>query len=347
MALLTEIIPKQNFEVVRDLIGAILAVEVSNQFALTGKAELNAKVYCERTIPFAYNNLPAINVMFSGGTYDLQTQQKTDGTYKYFIDCYTSAQTEGTLDGDKLALTRLHSLLGICRAILEAPVYKRLGLAAPSIERAFASGIDIAQPENDQDATSTVFGRLTFEVRVPETVELQKAVTLAGFDTAVSINVSSEGYYWTSDDSGDLPPPLCAGVLVLDSDGVSTFSVPSGGVGVCTTFTDVVVTDTDDTTSNVGNGGSFICTKQLDIFLKGLFAASEDTLNAITIDADNAGTYTSITDDGGSGAITLSKNGGAFAAFSSPLVLVIGNTFEVKRATTGAEGHFKISGTYV
>jgi hypothetical protein len=84
-----------------------------------------------------------------------------------------------------------------------------------------------------------------------------------------------------------------------------------------------------------------------DIFIKGLFKASSDTMETLTIDADSAGTYTSISDDGSSGSITLSKNGGAFAAFSSPLALVATDTLDVKRTVDTAAGFFKLTGTYV
>jgi hypothetical protein len=83
-----------------------------------------------------------------------------------------------------------------------------------------------------------------------------------------------------------------------------------------------------------------------DIFIKGLFKASSDTMETLTIDADSAGTYTSIADDGSSGTITLSKNGGAFAAFSSPLALVATDTLDVKRTVDTSAGFFKITGTY-
>ena len=82
-------------------------------------------------------------------------------------------------------------------------------------------------------------------------------------------------------------------------------------------------------------------------FINGIWQTADTDLPQLTIDADSAGTYTSITSDAPSGAITISKNGGAYAAFSSPLVLAIGNTIIVKRATAGALGYFKIIGTYV
>jgi hypothetical protein len=93
-------------------------------------------------------------------------------------------------------------------------------------------------------------------------------------------------------------------------------------------------------------GRTVTITLPKEVFIKGIFGSANDTMETLTIDADNAGTYTSITDDGGSGAITLSVNGGAFAAFSSPLVLVATDTLVVKRATTGSIGFYKLEGTY-
>jgi len=66
-----------------------------------------------------------------------------------------------------------------------------------------------------------------------------------------------------------------------------------------------------------------------------------------TVTADMAGTFTATTNDGSSGTITFSKNGGAFAAFSSPLVLATSDTIAVKRTISTALGWVKINGTYV
>jgi hypothetical protein len=65
-----------------------------------------------------------------------------------------------------------------------------------------------------------------------------------------------------------------------------------------------------------------------------------------TVTADMAGTFTATTNDGSSGTITFSKNGGSFVAFSSPLVLATSDTLAVKRTTSTALGWVKINGTY-
>lgn len=77
--------------------------------------------------------------------------------------------------------------------------------------------------------------------------------------------------------------------------------------------------------------------------IKGLFEQYLGTLSAITIDSDSAGTYLTTTNDGSSGTITFSKNGGAFAAFSSPLVLAVSDTLSIKRTTITTAGWVKLS----
>jgi hypothetical protein len=96
------------------------------------------------------------------------------------------------------------------------------------------------------------------------------------------------------------------------------------------------------------NGSAWIvptCAK--DVFIKFGFQTGSDTTGTLTIDADNAGTFTSTSDDGSSGTITYNVNGGGFAAFVNPTVLTIGNTIAAKRTITTGAGFAKISGTYV
>jgi len=163
--------------------------------------------------------------------------------------------------------------------------------------------------------------------------------------------------------------PTCADATVENSDATYTASVESGGVLVLPDQTievntvnegsipsvgtiEIDITDgtnpvTPDDVTISGRTITIEVPQPKDIFIKGLFAANNDTMETLTIDADSAGTYTSISDDGSSGSITLSKNGGAFAAFSSPLSLVATDTLDVKRTVDTAAGFFKLTGTYV
>jgi len=88
----------------------------------------------------------------------------------------------------------------------------------------------------------------------------------------------------------------------------------------------------------------YIKTQIQSTFIKGIFAAGSDTMQSITIDADNAGTYTSLTQDGSSGTITFTVNA---SPSTLPFTLNIGDTLVVVRTSFASLGFYKITGTYV
>lgn len=197
-SVINTLIPQQNFELIRDRIGVILFEEFASQYILsTSNPDLNPTIYNERIIPVSHTETPLINVMFSGGNSLSQNAVDADYSYTYFIDVYTSSPTVTTSNGDKLSLYKLHRLLGMVRAILSDARYKTLGFTAPSIERRFVSGIQVAQPENKQDGTSSVFGRVTFEVRVSEITELKTPNPIDGANTIVTMNETELGYLYS------------------------------------------------------------------------------------------------------------------------------------------------------
>lgn len=209
MALLTGIIPTQNFEVVRDRIAEILADEINNQITLRGAetpaldvSHLPTTVAIERIIPFDKTELPGVDVSFSNGDYGNKDQTQVDGNYDYFIDCYASAKTSDDPDNagellraDYAAKVKLHKLLGVCRAILENPKYRTLGYTPPFCATVGVKTIAIADPER-QDAVTTVMGRLVFTLRVPETVELVEPRAIDGYSTTVILYETDKGYHY-------------------------------------------------------------------------------------------------------------------------------------------------------
>lgn len=197
MSILNGIIPQQNFELVRDRIAAILADEFANQFTLTSNPDFDFDVWVERIIPFDKEELPAINVSLATGVYANQTVKQTEGTYTYFIDCFTKAKTTEDDDGDVVATTKLHRIMGMCRAILENPGYKTLGFTAPYLSNRRIERIDIADP-GKQDAINIRMGRLAFSVRVIETTELIEASLLASSFTTVQLHSTEKGYFYAA-----------------------------------------------------------------------------------------------------------------------------------------------------
>ena len=72
--------------------------------------------------------------------------------------------------------------------------------------------------------------------------------------------------------------------------------------------------------------------------LKFSFSPYDQGSDLWTVTADEAGTYDTYTQDGSSGTITYSKNGGAFVALSGTITLAVGDTIQVKRTTITAAG---------
>jgi hypothetical protein len=200
---------------------------------------------------------------------------------------------------------------------------------------------DIVAPNGDVSVNSVAFddvlsgGALNIQVRK---------------STGNDLIGSKQGQYWrigdstitNSDSSYDVDVKATESLVLPDSQ-INVNSVDSGDVVSVKTI-DV---NTNIVPSSVGLvGNTLTITLPKEVFIKGLFKSGNDTMETLTIDAESAGTFTSTTNDGGSGTITFSKNGGAFAAFSSPLVLANTDTLVVKRTTTTSAGFFKLTGTY-
>lgn len=199
MAQIEGLIPQQSFEHVRDRIGAILADELQSQVNnfYNDDAEVS-DVWVERWVPFDKTELPAVNVCLAQGELGSRTQIHTDGTYTYNIDCYHSAKSSDTEDGDSAAMIKLQRLIGICRAIVENPRFKTLGFAATfGIGNRGISNIGIGTAPKE-DAVSVVMGRLQMVVRVPETTELKVPAVIAGYETQVKLALTEKGYRYES-----------------------------------------------------------------------------------------------------------------------------------------------------
>ena len=188
----------------------------------------------------------------------------------------------------------------------------------------------------EQESTTNLDYRLSSKLLDTSTIRYE--TTLPALEaTYVVYDPTQEGVL--------IPPsPTCPVGTFENSDGSYTASVSSGGT---TVGPDITVTDSDGSTFTSVSNVNVTCTPSSnDINLKGVFDADVEDMPQLTIDSDSAGTYTSITDDGSSGSITRSLNGGAYAAFSSALVLVATDTLDVKRTIFTASGFYKLTGTY-
>jgi hypothetical protein len=198
MSVINEVIGPQSFEVVRDRIGRILADELAAQASMSGNTDLRVFNWIERFLPFDNPELPSVNVKLGEGTYGGQSQIQSDGTYRYYIDAYVKAKSHQDDPGDQKAITKLHRLLGVCRAIIEDPRYKTLGFVTPAgfiMNRHFES-IQIQDP-GKQEMESMVMGRLVLSVKVPEYPGgFVVGTAFREMRTTVMLDSTERGYLW-------------------------------------------------------------------------------------------------------------------------------------------------------
>ena len=74
MAKITNVIEKQNFEIIRDRIGAILYTEIKNQLQLTNNDILKCDIFVERNTPVDKIEVPTIIVSLASINFDNKNQ---------------------------------------------------------------------------------------------------------------------------------------------------------------------------------------------------------------------------------------------------------------------------------
>jgi hypothetical protein len=201
-ALITSIIPVQNFELIRDAIGVILATELANQQTLIeddGGEFTAPEVWVDRYVTLDKTELPAVVVTYGNGEYANQTQIVTEGTYTYFIDTYCNAETEDDTDGYRLSMAKVDRIMGMIRYILSSPFYKTLGFQAGFILNRTIQSMGVFSKQDVQDALSDGVGRLVFTVRVTELQSGQPIADFDGIDTIFYLSDTGEGYKLITD----------------------------------------------------------------------------------------------------------------------------------------------------
>ncbi len=168
-----------NFEVVRDQIAAILALEIAHQ----GELGLDPvpKVFTERSNPWGAlvedppDEGPIVNVWFDTLSFDgaagnVVSRQKADATFN--IDVYgfgTSTQDgAGHAPGDEVAALACQATLRLVRQILMSAHYTYLGLRGIVWKRWPQTLTMFKPPTDDRSAVNIVAGRLALVVSFNE-----------------------------------------------------------------------------------------------------------------------------------------------------------------------------------
>ena len=185
--MIPSLIDKQdNFEIVRDKIAAILAIEVANQKALAQAAtedpELwNLLIFTERSN--AFENVlnqdavltPIVNVWFDNLGFDERASNQFEsqkGAAIYNIDCYgfgvSESDGDGHKPGDREAALNCQRAIRLTRNILMAAEYRYLELQGTVWGR-WPQSISMFQPEIDGNpAQKVVAARYALQVTFNE-----------------------------------------------------------------------------------------------------------------------------------------------------------------------------------
>lgn len=201
---LNGVIPQQKYELIRDRIGAILFAEFANQYTLSSGTTPNPAFYCERIIQFDHTEAPAVNVTLQRADYQNMDRHQVDGVYLFTIDVYTAAHATNSVRGDYRGAVEMHRILGMIRAILQSPDYKELLYGFGVLSSTNIKSISIPDAPNNIESVFEATGRIEYEVRVPETVELQEGVPLELATTIVKLYNTDKGYLWGAESA---PPP--------------------------------------------------------------------------------------------------------------------------------------------
>jgi hypothetical protein len=179
-ALINELIsPRDNVQIIRDQIAAILKLELSRQGEL-GLAVV-PRVFIERSRPWGAlvesppNFAPIVNVWFDNASFDgpasnISERQRCDATFN--VDAYGFAPSRedgpGHKPADEAAALAVQDALGLCRKILMSAHYTYLALRGLVWKR-WPQTIGIFQPPIDQRMTHhVVAGRLALAVQFNE-----------------------------------------------------------------------------------------------------------------------------------------------------------------------------------
>jgi hypothetical protein len=203
---------KDNFEIVRDQIAVLLALESANQQALAVQSSKNPddfkiRIFTEQSNPWEQflnpdgdiDPSPVVNVWYESSSFDPSAsntieRQKTDGIFN--IDCYgfgisSDLSGQGHEPGDQLAAFEVQKAVRLVRNILMAGINTHLQMQGLVWSR-WPDSITIFQPSFDATELQKVVGaRLVFRVTFNEFSPQVQESTLDYL--AVDIKRNSDG----------------------------------------------------------------------------------------------------------------------------------------------------------
>lgn len=191
MAIITEQIPAQGFEIVLNKIALIIFEEIVNQEQIQN-LDSTSEVYIERQEPYDKSEDVIINVSCSNANYT-GNKKDSQGNTIYHIDVYCRSFNQ-EVSGSYDSRLKLHRYVGMIRYILSSSKYHALDLPNGLIGGKYIDSISFDDNYGNQDGAYIRFARLIFSVRIQEYQNLWDSVPLLGNDTTVKIDLTNLGF---------------------------------------------------------------------------------------------------------------------------------------------------------
>lgn len=198
MAVITETIPPQAYEIVQNRIGEILAEEIANQVDIQGLTD-EVEVFVERIEPFDKSEDVMISLAYREGLYEGQTQQNTQGHYTYFIDVFCTGKGVGDEPPSTNVRNKIFKYIGMVRYILSSGKMPTLGFAPGLIGGKYVTKMTLDTDysnfgnHSNYDGAFIRFCRIHFIVRVQENQLLWEGIPLEGNDTNIQYETTNRG----------------------------------------------------------------------------------------------------------------------------------------------------------
>lgn len=194
--MILEVIPQQNFEIVRDALGFLIKSELDSQ-----KEKENSRifedfeVFIERTIPIQNSEEVVINIVLRSGDFDNKTQKDSQGKTFFDIEFYTIGKSSPSQTGYFDSARKLHKYIGLIRYILQHTEYKTLNLQPGFIGGTMVENYNIAENQRtNQDTDFIKMGVISFSVRIQENQTMATPVNLGEIYTSLKIEQTEKGY---------------------------------------------------------------------------------------------------------------------------------------------------------
>ena len=191
--LITEIIPLQNFEIIKDKLGVILLEELTNQKKLQCK-DIDFGIFIERQEPYDDAEDVVVNITENNIAYNSIDEKSSQGNISFNIDVYASGNATIDIDGNTNVRRKLDIVKGWIRYILSSTKYKTLGFPKGFIGGTYVDSIQSDDNYGSQDASFVRFVRIAFSVRASESQEMWNGLGFTGNDTVIKLDDGTKGY---------------------------------------------------------------------------------------------------------------------------------------------------------